>query len=136
TFEAIHWHNDMPGLTQDAVILATSKGCPRQIIRYNSRTYGFQCHLEISKDGIEAMIKNCPDDLTPQKFVQDKTKLLQKNYAHINTQMFSILDQWAQLFIIGARVAPIIDQWKIGHEFGEHIVEIILTGKTFRNNPE
>ena len=28
------WHSDMPGLAKDSVVLALSKGCPREIIRY------------------------------------------------------------------------------------------------------
>ena len=37
-----HWHNDMPGLTTDSKILATSTGCPRQIVAYSNLVYGFQ----------------------------------------------------------------------------------------------
>lgn len=33
-FLAGEWHNDMPGLTEDSVIIAESEGCPRQIVRY------------------------------------------------------------------------------------------------------
>lgn len=29
-FSVVHWHNDMPGLTQSSIILAKSEGCPRQ----------------------------------------------------------------------------------------------------------
>ncbi|MEF9674308.1 glutamine amidotransferase [Pseudomonas sp. PCH446] len=32
--EVGHWHNDMPGLTENAKVLAYSEGCPRQIIEY------------------------------------------------------------------------------------------------------
>ena len=31
TFLAGAWHNDMPGLTEDSVVIAESDGCPRQI---------------------------------------------------------------------------------------------------------
>ena len=31
-FLAGEWHNDMPGLTEDSVIIAESEGCPRQIM--------------------------------------------------------------------------------------------------------
>ena len=48
-FSVIHWHNDMPGLTAESKILAASKGCPRQIIRYSSLAYGLQCHPEPTK---------------------------------------------------------------------------------------
>jgi GMP synthase (glutamine-hydrolysing) len=41
-----HWHNDMPGLTENATIIAYSEGCPRQIVEYSGLVYGFQCHME------------------------------------------------------------------------------------------
>ena len=38
------WHNDMPGLTKDTVIIMKSEGCPRQIVRCVrlSNTYGIR----------------------------------------------------------------------------------------------
>src|SRR3546814_6733101 len=71
-FNVIHWHNDMTGLTKDAQLLAFSEGCPRQAIRYNARVYGFQFHMEITKQGIAELIKACPDDLKAGKFVQSQ----------------------------------------------------------------
>lgn len=93
TFDVIHWHNDMPGLTPDSQVLASSAGCPRQIIRYKDNVYGLQCHLEITKDGIETMINECPDDLRPSKFTQTKEQLLANNYYSINALMIQILDK-------------------------------------------
>ncbi len=39
-----HWHGDMPGLTAKAQVLATSEGCPRQIIKYADKHYALQSH--------------------------------------------------------------------------------------------
>lgn len=91
--EVIHWHNDMPGMTQDAEILAYSEGCPRQIIRYANRIYGFQCHLEIPLVGIKEMIDACPQDLKASRFTQSEEQLLQQNYHTINEMMFQILNK-------------------------------------------
>src|SRR5579872_3246973 len=33
-FNTMHWHNDMPGIPANAVLLAKSDGCPRQAFRY------------------------------------------------------------------------------------------------------
>lgn len=92
TFDVIHWHNDMPGLTADAQILAYSTGCPRQIIKYKKNVYGLQCHLEITKDGIATMIEACPDDLKPSTYTQNKEQLLANDYQSINTLMIKMLD--------------------------------------------
>src|SRR5579862_1536272 len=45
SFDVMHWHNDMPGVPAGSTILAYSEGCPRQVIRYNERVYGLQCHM-------------------------------------------------------------------------------------------
>jgi GMP synthase (glutamine-hydrolysing) len=58
-FPVIHWHNDMPGETKDSAILAFSEGCPRQILKYGPKVYGFQCHLEITSEGIEDLLDAC-----------------------------------------------------------------------------
>lgn len=96
-FPVIHWHNDMPGLTEDAVILATSKGCPRQIVRYKRNVYGFQCHMEIDLEGITTMVEAVPEDLAPSTYTQDKQTLLSQDYASINECMVTILGRFASL---------------------------------------
>lgn len=96
-FSVIHWHNDMPGLLKDSEILAFSKGCPRQIVRYRRNVYGFQCHLEITLEGIRTMIKAVPDDLKPSKFTQNERELLSQDYSVINQKMIMLLDQFTQL---------------------------------------
>lgn len=95
TFPVIHWHNDMPGETADSVLLASSQGCPRQMIRYAKKIYGFQCHLEIPLEGIEGMIAACPEDLGPSTFTQTRNELLQQDYPSIHQYMFKILDRLA-----------------------------------------
>jgi GMP synthase-like glutamine amidotransferase len=55
-----HWHNDMPGLTDQATILATSEGCPRQIVQYGNFVYGFQCHMEFTADAMKGLF-NTPN---------------------------------------------------------------------------
>lgn len=96
-FKAIHWHNDMPGLTPDAVLLAVSEGCPHQIVRYQKNIYAFQCHLEITLEGIGALIHAVPEDLKPSKYTQTTAELLDQDYASINQLMITILDRFIEL---------------------------------------
>ena len=97
SFPVIHWHNDMPGLTKDAVLLGFSEGCPRQIIRYKPNVYGFQCHLEITLDGVKTMIKAVPEDLNPSKYTQTENELLNNDYQSINETMYKLLDRMVTL---------------------------------------
>jgi GMP synthase (glutamine-hydrolysing) len=92
-FPVIHWHNDMPGETANSVILAYSEGCPRQIVRYDTLVYGFQCHLEITRAGIKTMLDACPTDLAPSRFTQKLPDFLQQDYESINQTMAEILNR-------------------------------------------
>ncbi len=97
TFDVIHWHNDMPGLTVEAKLLAYSAGCPRQIIRYKKKVYGLQCHLEITRAGIETMIKAVPGDLKHSRFTQTAVDLLKNDYHAIHQNMYRILERVSAL---------------------------------------
>lgn len=91
---AIHWHNDMPGETENSVVLASSVGCPRQIIKYSDSAYGFQCHLEIDLDGIKGLIAAVPEDLAPSLYTQNVQELVANDYDSINQTMYTILDRF------------------------------------------
>lgn len=102
-FLVSHWHNDMPGLTKEAVILAKSQGCPRQVVRYAPYAYGFQCHPEITKQIAELLIRNCEEDLQidakdplgkKSRFVQSPEKILSHDFYAINQSMHRILDNF------------------------------------------
>ena len=93
SFPVIHWHNDMPGETLTSQILAASPGCPKQIIQYSDSIYGFQCHLEITKEGIRELIDACPQDLISSPYTQSREELLMNDYASIHEKLFLILDR-------------------------------------------
>ena len=56
-FEMGEWHHYMPGLTHNSELLAYSDGCPHQIIKYDRYLYGFQTHMELNRQCVEAMQK-------------------------------------------------------------------------------
>ncbi|MDW3026382.1 type 1 glutamine amidotransferase [Acinetobacter baumannii] len=97
-----HWHNDMPGLTPDAKILAYSEGCPRQIIEYSNLVYGFQCHMELTPDVVELLIQNSEKELSvahEYKFVDNPEILRKHNYSEMNEKLFIFLDILKQEYI-------------------------------------
>lgn len=94
-FPVGHWHGDMPGLTNDAQILAYSEGCPRQIIKYGPKVWGFQCHFEFTPKAIEDMLGNCSAELEKHKnlpYVQDAETLRSGDYDIMNEYLFQFLD--------------------------------------------
>lgn len=93
-----HWHNDMPGLTPQAKVLAYSEGCPRQIVQYGERVYGFQCHMELTPEVVELLIVHSQNDLRRAaefRFVETAEKLRSHDYREMNQALFSFLDKLA-----------------------------------------
>ena len=93
-----HWHNDMPGLTPQAKVLAYSEGCPRQIVQYGERIYGFQCHMELTPEVVELLIEHSQNDLRRAaefRFVETAEKLRSHDYREMNQVLFSFLDKLA-----------------------------------------
>lgn len=94
-----HWHNDMPGLTPDAKVIAFSEGCPRQIVEYGRLVYGFQCHMEFTPEVVELLIANADpalETLAHRKFVQQAETLRQNDYSEMNSKLFVFLDKLSE----------------------------------------
>ncbi len=98
-FKVMHWHNDMPGLTADCEILAHSKGCPRQIIRYRDHVYGFQCHLEMIEEYIPDLIDRGYIEPGSHQFIQSKEELQAHDFSQTNAFMRKILDKMQQFYL-------------------------------------
>ncbi|MFT3966729.1 MAG: gamma-glutamyl-gamma-aminobutyrate hydrolase family protein [Sphingobium sp.] len=98
--EVGHWHNDMPGLTSDAVIIATSEGCPRQIIEYGDLVYGFQCHMELTPEVVERLIEaeNELTRWTGHRFVQQPDTLRSNDYREMNEKLYGFLDKLSDAY--------------------------------------
>ena len=97
TLNTGHWHGDMPGLTEDAVVLATSQGCPRQIIRFSSKHYAFQAHLEFDPEAVELLIAADGEDVIEEQsskltFVQNPQAIRDYDYREMNAKLYAFLD--------------------------------------------
>ena len=92
-----HWHGDMPGLSEDAVVLATSQGCPRQIIRFNPKHYAFQAHLEFDPEAVDLLIAADGEDVLEEQsqnlnFVQQPDVIRNYDYREMNAKLYAFLD--------------------------------------------
>ncbi|MCJ8294528.1 MAG: glutamine amidotransferase [Colwellia sp.] len=91
-----HWHNDMPGLTADSKVLATSAGCPRQIVEYSALVYGFQCHLEFTSASVYELIEVSAGDfadIEQHHFVQPAELIVAYNTLAMNKLLFKFMDK-------------------------------------------
>lgn len=101
TLDTGHWHGDMPGLSDNAVVMATSKGCPRQIVRFSPKHYAFQAHLEFDPEAIDLLIAADGEEHLRQQnqelpFVQTPEQLLANDYSQMNKKLFAFLDSLTQ----------------------------------------
>ena len=95
SFMAGSWHNDMPGVTQDSLVLAYSAGCPRQIIKYAPKAYGFQCHLEFTKEVVQLLLRDNGNDISDasiKPYVQTAEEILNFDYSQMNQYLETFLD--------------------------------------------
>ncbi len=96
-FMSAHWHSDMPGLPKGAQVLASSEGCPRQVIRFSEKAYGLQCHMEFNQEVAEGLLRCCPEDLTATEehpYIDNSDKLLSYDYSAMNRLLFQFLDNF------------------------------------------
>lgn len=97
TLEIGHWHGDMPGLTEEAVVLATSQGCRRQIIRFSPKHYAFQAHLEFDPEAVNLLIAADGEAVLQEQsqnldFVQKPEVIRAYDYREMNAKLYAFLD--------------------------------------------
>ncbi len=94
SINVMHWHNDMPGLTPQAKILATSAGCPRQVVEYGPQILGIQCHFEANKEWLQLLLENASTDLAPSRYTQSLEAMNKTDFSEMNRTLHKILDRW------------------------------------------
>ena len=88
------WHNDMPGLTKDAVIIMVSEGCPRQIVKYSKYVYGFQTHMEFDHRSYLEGIKESAESLKLKgPYIKNKKEIERFDTTEMKNLLFSFLDR-------------------------------------------
>jgi len=104
---AFHWHGDTFEVPDGAVRLASSEICKNQGFVYNDRVVALQFHLETTPESMEALIKNCADELPcsdaplqrnaarSRIYIQtaEQMRSAVSNIENINTSMKGLLDQ-------------------------------------------
>ena len=94
------WHNDMPGLNKDAVIIMKSEGCPRQIVRYSKYVYGFQTHMEFDRTSFINGIKESGESLELiGPYIKTKEDILAFNPFQMNELLSSILNKLIKSYL-------------------------------------
>ncbi len=93
-FPAFHWHGDTFEIPHGAVHLARSQACENQAFAFGSRVVAFQFHLESTRESVEQLVHNCPEDLAEGPSVQSAAEMLADldRFEVINNLMAGFLD--------------------------------------------
>ncbi|MFT3729991.1 MAG: type 1 glutamine amidotransferase [Hyphomicrobium sp.] len=89
-FTALQWHGaEVTALPQDAELLASSPLCPVQAFRYGDRAYGFQGHIEATRDTIRKWAKlpeyeKCDDPAYSPDNINRLSRSVEANLTDIN----------------------------------------------------
>lgn len=60
-FKVFHWHADTFDIPPEAILLASSELYKSQAFRFGNKVYGFQFHIEVTKEMILEWSKDMPD---------------------------------------------------------------------------
>jgi len=60
-FKVLHWHSDTFDIPLNSVLLASSELYKNQAFRYGDKVYGFQFHIEVTKEMIIQWIEDMPE---------------------------------------------------------------------------
>ena len=74
-FDAFHWHGDTFDIPAGAVHLAFSEACANQAFAYKDRVLGLQFHLESTRSSVEALLKNCAEELQAAPYIQSAEQI-------------------------------------------------------------
>lgn len=94
-FIAFHWHGDTFDLPKGSHQLVKSEACKNQAFSYENNVLAFQFHLEVERENVELLIKNCGSELHKAPFIQSSEQILdvKNGYENIRKKMFQILNQ-------------------------------------------
>ncbi len=93
-YPAFHWHGDTFEIPRGAVHLARSEACENQAFAFGDRVVAFQFHLESTRESVENLVHNCPEDLVEGACVQGPAEMLTdlERFRQINALMTDFLD--------------------------------------------
>lgn len=95
-FVAFHWHGDTFDLPAGAEHLARSEACEQQAFAVGRRVLGLQFHLEMTAEGIDALIEASRTDLGAGPYVQtpDEMRAGIAATAGAHALLDQLLDAW------------------------------------------
>lgn len=76
-FKVFHWHGDTFDIPPEGVLLASSELYKNQSFRYGNNVYGFQFHIEVTKEMLIEWFKNTAE----LKHIMEETEKIYEEYT-------------------------------------------------------
>jgi len=90
-----HWHGDTFTLPPRATLLASSEGCVNQGFLFDRRVLGLQCHLETTRESMNALIEACKDEIGEGPLIQSAESMQaepESTFTAMQAILFKLLD--------------------------------------------
>jgi GMP synthase-like glutamine amidotransferase len=71
-----HWHGETFDLPRGAERIASSKGCVNQAFRIGDSVLALQFHLEVTPEGVRAMVEHCRHELEYARYVHSEREIM------------------------------------------------------------
>jgi GMP synthase-like glutamine amidotransferase len=95
---AFHWHGEYFSIPEYCTPIGKTEACTNQGFIWKNQVLALQFHLEMTSQGIEGLIRNCPEDLNGGAFVQDATQLLRADFIQeAHHVLIKIVDRFIDL---------------------------------------
>jgi GMP synthase (glutamine-hydrolysing) len=85
-------------------LLSSSRACKNQAFRFKTKLFGFQYHIESTRDGIEAMLTNNKDDLAKvpaaggEAKIRDDTAKYYPQYERLTNRILTNFVQFLRAY--------------------------------------
>jgi GMP synthase-like glutamine amidotransferase len=93
-----HWHGETFAIPPMGYRIAESDACPNQGYLYEDHVLALQFHMESDVDGIEAMLKNCADELVLGSFIQTPDEIRTGILLH-SRNMHRLFGNWLYAWV-------------------------------------
>ncbi len=99
TFPAFHWHGETFDIPEGARRIASSEACRNQGFIWNNHVLALQFHMEASVELATELTIQCPDDLVPAPYVQEKDAMISspERFQTANETLNRLLDAFMEL---------------------------------------
>jgi GMP synthase-like glutamine amidotransferase len=95
-YPVLHWHGDRFAVPDDAVLTATSEGCPTQaFVAADGRALGLQFHLEATPESVRTLV-DATETLPEGRWVQSRPELLDESapYDQLHDALYALFDEF------------------------------------------